>query len=217
MADISAIKPYGTGGASYNIKDATARSNISGLDTRVTALENAGGGQSTYFSDDYCSDPEEEYGFTDCGYTVIVDATRWIYDDNDRQIQRTYHNTWSYYNNLTDVMERVGTPKVGDLIFVNDFDRLSISGTMPTDSTIGYLSNTSELDGRYVLKSPPDPVPPGGFPIVGSGNYVSLGNTYYSTYKAFYIVGFATVNVPSEEVEGKTDTLLIAKCFGTKG
>jgi len=57
MADISAIKPTGTSGASYNIKDATARTNINtlnnnvsalggrvtGLDTRVTALENAGG------------------------------------------------------------------------------------------------------------------------------------------------------------------------------
>lgn len=48
MADISSIKPYGTGGASLNFKDATARSNISGLDTRVTALENAGGGVNIY-------------------------------------------------------------------------------------------------------------------------------------------------------------------------
>lgn len=43
MADVSSIKPYGTGGASYNIKDATARTNINALNTRVTALENAGG------------------------------------------------------------------------------------------------------------------------------------------------------------------------------
>lgn len=217
MADISAFKPYGAGGASLNFKDATARSNISGLDTRVTALENAGGSQSTYFSTEYGNDPEEDYGFTDCGYTVIVDATRWRYDDNDRQIQRTYHDTWSYYNNLTEEMERVGTPKVGDIIFVKEFASMSISGTMPSDTTIGYLSDASGLDGRYVQKSPPEPLPPGGFPIVGSGRYVSLGNSYYATYKAFYIVGFATVNVPSEEVEGKTDTLLIAKCFDTEG
>lgn len=216
MADISSIKPYGTSGASLNFKDATARSNISSLNTRVTALENAGGGQSTYFSGDYGNDPEGDYGFTDCGYTVIVDSTRWGYDDNDHQIQRTFHDTYSYYNNLTEAMERVGTPKVGDIIFVNDSKGMYISGTMPSNTTIGYLSDTSGLDGRYVQKSPPEPVPPYGFPIVGSGQYVSLGNSYYSTYKAFHIIGFATVNVPSEEIEGKTDTLLIAKCFGTE-
>ena len=53
MADISAMKPNGAGGASYNFKDAAARVNINilfgqdqALDTRVTALENApsGGG-----------------------------------------------------------------------------------------------------------------------------------------------------------------------------
>lgn len=51
MADISAIKPAGAGGASYNLKDAAARVNINilfgqdqELDTRVTALENSGGG-----------------------------------------------------------------------------------------------------------------------------------------------------------------------------
>ena len=38
MADISKIKLENT---SYNIKDETARTNISSLDTRVTALENA--------------------------------------------------------------------------------------------------------------------------------------------------------------------------------
>lgn len=42
MADISVIKPNGASGASYNIKDAAARTSISGLNTRVTALENAG-------------------------------------------------------------------------------------------------------------------------------------------------------------------------------
>lgn len=228
MADISAIKPAGASGASYNLKDATARTNISTLSTtvqslggRVTSLETdmqavKNNIQSTYFSGEYGSDPEEDYGFTDCGYTVIVDATRWIYDDNDRQIQRTYHETWSYYSNLTDAMERVGTPKVGDIIFVKELASMYISGPMPSDTTIGYLSDVSGLDGRYVQKSPPEPIPPGGFPIVGSGQHVSLGNSYYLTYKAFYIVGFATVNVPSEEVEGKTDTLLIAKCFATE-
>ena len=50
MADVSSIKPYGAGGASLNFKDATARSSISGLDTRVRALENApsGGGLKIY-------------------------------------------------------------------------------------------------------------------------------------------------------------------------
>ena len=57
MADISAMKPNGAGGASYNFKDAAARVNINilfgqdqALDTRVTALENApsGGGVNIY-------------------------------------------------------------------------------------------------------------------------------------------------------------------------
>ena len=38
MADISAIKPNGAGGASYNFKDATARSNIDTLSNNVSAL-----------------------------------------------------------------------------------------------------------------------------------------------------------------------------------
>lgn len=48
MADVSSIKPYGAGGASLNFKDATARSNINGLNTRVTALENAPSGVNIY-------------------------------------------------------------------------------------------------------------------------------------------------------------------------
>lgn len=38
MADISAIKPSGASGASYNIKDATARTNIGTLSNNVSAL-----------------------------------------------------------------------------------------------------------------------------------------------------------------------------------
>jgi len=226
MADISAIKPAGASGASYNLKDATARNNIGTLSTtvqslggRVTSLETdmqavKSNVQRTYFSGDYGNDPQGDFGFTDCGYTIIVDATRWIYDDNDHQIQRTYHDTWSYYNNLTDAMERVGTPKVGDIIFVKNYDRISISGTMPSDEVIGRF-NTSSLDSHFAPKETP-PVPSDNINVMGSGQYVNLGDSYFSNYKAFYIVGFATVTVPSEEVEGKTDTLLIAKCFATE-
>lgn len=227
MADISAIKPTGTSGASYNIKDATARTNIgtlnnnvsalggrvTGLDTRVTALEKAGGGQRTYFSSGYSDDPESEYGFTDCGYALIVDATRWLYDDDDKLIQKTFRDTWSYYNSVTDALERVGTPKVGDLIFVKEVKTLDNWGLMPTNEIIGKF-NTTSLDSHYTRPTPPSPSE--DIDVWGSGNNIHLGNSYYATYKAFYIVGFATVNVPSEEVEGKTDTLLIAKCFDTE-
>lgn len=225
MADISAVKPDGASGASYNLKDATARNNISTLSTtvqalggRVTSIETdmqavKNSVQSTYFSEDYGNDPQGDYGFTDCGYTIIVDATRWRYTDDDQEIQKTYHDTFSYYNNLEDKFERVGTPKVGDLIFVNDSGRMSIAGTMPTNAVVGKF-NTSSLDSHYTQPTPPTPSE--DINVIGSGNYVSLGNAYYSTYKAFCIVGLATVNVPSEEIEGKTDTLLIAKCFATE-
>lgn len=226
MADISAVKPDGASGASYNLKDAAARNNISTLSTtvqslggRVTSLETdmqavKSNIQRTYFSDDFGNDPEGDYGFTDCGYTIIVDATRWIYDDNDQVIQKTYHSTFNYYNNLTEKYERVGTPKVGDIIFVKDSNRLSIGGTMPTNAVIGKF-NTSSLDSHFAPKETP-PAPSDDINVNGSGNYVNIGTSYYYTYQGFYIIGFVTVNVPSEEVDGKTDTLLIAKCFATE-
>lgn len=121
MADISAIKPAGAGGASYNFKDAAARVNINilfgqdqALDTRVTALEDApsGGGANIYriagpviISDDI-SDQVSGVVYWDS------ENRAWAYDYDDTSFQ---------YVPLTSLMPQypnttAPTVNVGDIL-----------------------------------------------------------------------------------------------------
>lgn len=109
MADISAIKPTGTSGASYNIKDATARTNIgtlnnnvsalggrvTGLDTRVTALEKAGGGLKIY----RIAGPAFAYDEIENGLTGVV---KW--DSENRAWTNDYDDVSFYFVPLTSLM-----------------------------------------------------------------------------------------------------------------
>lgn len=95
MADISSIKPYGAGGASYNIKDATARTNINGLNTRVTALENAGGGIKIY----RITGQAFAYDEIENGLTGVV-----YWDSENRAWANDYDDTSFYYVPLTSLM-----------------------------------------------------------------------------------------------------------------
>lgn len=224
MADISSFKPNGAGGASYNFKDTTARNNIStlsntvnNLGTRVTALENSGGGISFWVADEVDSEPYEDWGLSDCDYAIIYEESVWDYDDNDNPILRTYYPTRTYYRRSDDSYVKVGNVKAGDIIVVEEYNSRSFYGTLPANETIGYVNNSpllSELDSRYQKQSPPAPDPVGNtFSVHGSGNSVNLGNMYYSTKSFYYVTGLTTITRPSEEFSGKTNTYKLAKCF----
>ena len=112
MADVSSIKPYGAGGASLNFKDATARSNISGLDTRVTALENAGGGVKIY----RIAGPEI---ITDDIHNSVSGVVKW--DSENRVWFNDYDDTGFIYVPVTSLMPKYPstTPpsvNVGDIL-----------------------------------------------------------------------------------------------------
>lgn len=112
MSDISAFKPYGTGGASYNFKDATARSNISGLDTRVTALENAGSGLKIH----RITGPVFTYDVIDNGLTGVV-----YWDSENRAWANDYDDISFHFVPLTSLMPQYPnttppTVNVGDIL-----------------------------------------------------------------------------------------------------
>lgn len=220
MADISAIKPAGAGGTSYNFKDAAARVNINilfgqdqALDTRVTALENApSGGGAAFWVTDEIEDPGD-WDISDCDYLFTLERSVWDYDDDNHPKLYTSYPVYTYYNGVQDTNVRVGEAKAGDIIVIENSDRRTFYGSLPSSSTIGYLSDTSSLDGRYVQKSPPEPVPAGGFPIVGSGSSVNFGQTIDTNKSFYYVVGLTTITRPSEDFSGKTNTFKLAKCF----
>ena len=219
MADVSAIKPAGAGGASYNFKDAAARVNINilfgqdeELDTRVTALENApSGGGPAFWVTDEIEDPGD-WDISDCDYLFILERSFWDYDDNDQPKLYTSYPVYTYYNGVQDNNVRVGEAKAGDIIVIENYDRRTFYGSLPSTETIGHLSE-SNLDGRYVQKSPPDPAPPGGFPITGSGSSINLGQTVDTSKSFYYVAGLTTVTRASEDFPGKTNTYKLAKCF----
>lgn len=224
MADISSFKPHGSGGTAYNFKDATARNNIStlsntvnNLGTRVTALENAGGGFALWVSDDISEDPSEEWGLSGCDYAFVCERNVWDYDDNDQPKLYTYYPTYTYYNGLEDTNVKVGDVKAGDIIMAENYVSRPFSGRLPADSTIGYVNNSpllTELDSRYQKKSPPSPDPSSDtFSVHGSGSYINLGNTVDTNKSFYYVTGLATVTQASEDFSGKTNTYKLAKCF----
>lgn len=164
MADISAIKPAGAGGASYNFKDAAARVNINilfgqdeALDTRVTALEDApsGGGVALWASDDMSSDPSGDWGFSDCDYAAIYEASIWGDGEGDQPTLYTRYPTYTYYNSSEDIVVKVGELKVGDVIMYNS-NFYYVTGlatvTQPSEDFSGK-TNTFKVAKCFIMKA----------------------------------------------------------------
>lgn len=222
MADISSFKPHGAGGTSYNFKDATARSNIStlsttvnNLGTRVTALENAGGGAVLWVTDEI--EYPEDWDISGCDYIFVCERSVWKYNENDQPVFYTEYPVYTYYNGSEDSVVKVGNVKAGDIIITEDYNQRSFWGSLPANETIGYVNNSpllSELDSRYQKQSPPAPDPVGNtFSVYGSGSSVNLGNTTDTSKSFYYVVGLTTITRPSEDFSGKTNTYKLAKAF----
>lgn len=147
MADISSIKPYGSSGASYNYKDATARTNITTLyaqdealesniqtvsgrvttltntvgtiDSRVTALENAGGGGDKIYQ-------LGGFPFSDEDMEVWG-AGDIIFDSSNRTWSYSYDDTLIWYAPTSNLIPEypsttVPTPNVGDIVAWVSYD-----------------------------------------------------------------------------------------------
>lgn len=194
MADVSSIKPYGTGGASYNLKDATARSNISGLNTRVTALENAGSGTvRVWKAIDTVMSLEEEYptyyrGYGE-DYCYITKSVRWVQNEDTGVWEQKTFDGIGMYNPNTD----------------------SYTHTFPTQLNTGVTIEEPKI-ADYILESRTisayarvtDGTTPGTGTVVGYAEYQRV-------YTSLYIISSFVTYTEESEREGYTDTITMAR------
>lgn len=181
MADISSFKPHGTGGESYNFKDATARSNIStlsntvnNLGTRVTALENSGGGFKLYYGADIEIEDAEDYEYTDCDYVVTCRYQRWN-DESGSWIKEDYWTIGNYTNKKTgEYNVLVRSPATGDILIYNNAI---------------YMRNTPVYSGQN-----------------NTGSIVGYTYSYRDITEFYYIIGVVEVNIENEDYPNHYNT-----------
>ena len=180
MADISSFKPNGAGGASYNFKDATARSNIStlsnsvnSLGNRVTALENAGSGTvRVWKAIDTIMPLEDEYpnyyrGYGE-DYGYITKAVRWIQNEDTGVWEQKTFDGIGMYNPDTDSYSHtfptqlntgvtIEEPKVADYILgtenIVSYAQVRDGTTPGTGSVVGYAQYTRVVTRLYIISS----------------------------------------------------------------
>lgn len=161
MADISSFKPNGTGGASYNFKDATARSNIStlsntvnNLGTRVTALENAGGGFKLYYGADIEIEDAVDYDYTDCDYVVTCRRQMWN-NESGSWVKEDYWTIANYRKDQSGEDVLLRSPATGDILIYNNARLLRntpvYSGQNNTGSIVGYTYSYRDITEFYYI------------------------------------------------------------------
>lgn len=194
MADVSSIKPYGTGGASYNLKDATARSNINGLNTRVTALENAGSGTvRVWKAIDGIMSLDEDYPDYYRGYGEVycynTKSVRWVQNEDTGVWKQKTYDGLGMYNPDTDSYSHTFPAQ------------LNTGVTIEEPKVADYIIETKNISENAMVTDGTTP---------GTGSFVGYAQYYREVTNLYIISSFVTYTEASER-EGYTDTITLAR------